>query len=189
MNKEGLNYVVNIKVSTRDKERFIKWLLLNYKFKALESERILTYLLEDDQLLNLTHFVNDITNCPRAISLSTTTVDEKPLVFYKSNVKSTNGMQAFHDLRLNNNETLYVKINLKECYNQLYYAVLESNSFLLKEDNNNSNHWTSINDELNINLRKQQKYYLQQKIDKALDENNKDDFIRLSNELKKITKV
>lgn len=169
---------MNVKVSNLNKRYFINMLLTKYKFKTRESEEILLYLLTDDILLNNTHFVDNITKCSRAISLSTTCVANKPFSFYKANINNTNGLQAYHDLRLNNKEPLYIKVNFSDRYNLLYQTVLEKNPHLISYESQEN-----IRDDLDSLLFKQQQHNIRHQIDLALDKNDKEQFISLSNKL------
>lgn len=168
---------MSIRVTTNEKKQFISKMLMNYSFKAIQSERILNYLLKDDTLLQLTHFVTTITGCPRAISISTTDVQNESIVFYKKTIKSSNGWQAYHDLRLNNDEQLFIKINMPQPYDNTYYKVLEKNPFKL--ESNDDNHFEQT-------ILKQQMNFLKQQIDFALDQEDKETFFRLTNKLKEI---
>lgn len=160
---------MNIKVNNKSKKRFIKQLIDEYKFDVHEVEMIFTYLLTDDTLLAQTHFVNDITLCPRAISLSL--LSKQSFCFVKGSIITNNSMQAYHDLRLNNDEQLFIKIEQIKRYDELYYAVLENNPFLTQY-------------EFNRHLIKRKKRILQQQIDEALDVKDKEAFTYLTNELK-----
>lgn len=167
---------MNIKVNIHDKKQFIKRLLSRHTFKAIQSESILQYLLKDNELLELTHFVKDISKSPRAIKMTTNDTPGEPIKFYKGNVNSSNGWQAYHDLRLNNREQVFIQINMLEQYDELFYAVLEKNPYIYEIEN--------FEYVLDIMKHKQQKDLLERQIDEALDENDQETFYHLSSLLK-----
>lgn len=175
---------MSIKVSLQDKFDFVNMLLAKYKFKVRESVRVFTYLLENPHYLKLVHFVNDITNCPRAISLSTTCVLDEPFIFHKANIRTTNGLQAFHDIRLNNDEPIYIKVNFSNQNSREYFAVVVDNPYNIYTYDYHTRHQIKKD---KIKLHNERINLLKQQIDKALDDNNKANFDYLVNKLKDMT--
>src|SRR5699024_1219328 len=102
-----------------------------YQLKKRESVWILNYLVNHSKILARVHFVRDAKFCPRGIMMSTYCSKDAPFRFYKNQLVTTDAEKAFHDIRLNRNDLLYIQLNFKNA-NQItiYAAVLEENPFI-----------------------------------------------------------
>src|SRR5699024_546532 len=124
---------------------------------------------------------------PRSIVFSTKCVQEEPFVYYKGIIKTLEPKKAYHDLRLNNTEAIYIKINLSNRYHHsLYYLVLEENPFLTTNTIKDETDEINATNLLDFILMTQNKKNLQQKIDQALDTNDLQSFMTLTSQLKGI---
>lgn len=177
-------------ISTHEKRDFIKWFLWHYQLKQFEATWILTYLMKHDHLLAQIHFVNEAKYCPRAVILSSDCSDQVPFLFYKGKIITDNPDKLFHDIRLHPDEQLYVQLNFKRSnQHPLYAGILENNPFSpvqrqrIKKDLETSR---ELFEHLQYDYRVKQ---LEIKIDEALDQKDKETFLRLTRELKKLQKI
>ncbi len=174
-------------ISIQNKRDFIKWFLKNFTLKKTEAIWILNYLIKKDKLLSKVSFVQDARFCPRAIILSSDCSNEIPFLFYKQQIITTDIDKFFHDIRLHQDEHIYIQLNFKHAkQNPFYVGILEENPFapieanVLKEDE-------CVSERLLKDLiRKQQLNKLKENIDRALDEKNEKKFKELVTELQKL---
>lgn len=176
-------------ISVQEKKEFIHWFLKNYQLKKLESRWILTYISQHRSVLRNTHFVLNANNCPRALFITAFCSLEPPFQFYKKPLMTKDPDKAFHDIRLNKDEPLFIQLNFhKKNQSYPYTAIIEDNPYdernevLEKEDR-----W--IADQLLYDLLLQrQRKDLHKRIDQALDHKDAQTFLQLTNELLKLKK-
>ncbi|MBA9027800.1 uncharacterized protein YpiB (UPF0302 family) [Peribacillus huizhouensis] len=174
-------------VSVNEKKDFIRWFLNHYQLKRRECVWILNYLMSHDQLMKKVHFVESAQYCPRGLIMSTHCVDEAPFRFYKSNIMTTDAEKSFHDIRLNRDEDIYIQLNFKSAYSSYHYAaVLEENPFMPKSTGSNERDKLMAERFLENSLATFQKERILKAIDKALDQNDKESFYSLTEELNKL---
>ncbi|MGM7682717.1 ReoY family proteolytic degradation factor [Cytobacillus sp. Hm23] len=176
-----------IPVSVNEKKDFIRWFLSNYQLKRRECVWILNYLMSHDQLMKHVHFVEQSQYCPRGIIMSTHCVDDVPFRFYKENVMTTDAEKSFHDIRLNREEEIYIQLNFRaSIHSPNYAAVLEENPYIPKQLHINEKDRILAERFLEDSITSFQKEKLLKLIDEALDCDDKDEFNRLTEILKKI---
>src|SRR5690625_3730247 len=177
---------MNISLTIQEKKFFIQCFLKHYELKKCECTWILEYLLTDDTRLNNIHFVSQAEYCPRAIIMTATCSDEIPFRFHKKHVITIDVDKSFHDLRLYQHKPMYLQINFYNSYqNPFYMAVLEENPYV-HEDIAMKKQDQIIDEQiLEKVLIDQRQTELKKKIDQALMENNRTDFIKLVDELNK----
>lgn len=178
---------MNTPVSIKEKKDFITWILNHLQFKRRESVWILHYLLGHKTILENIHFVNEAKFCPRGLIISSTCSDDVPFRYYKSHLVTTDPDKTFHDIRMNREQPLYIELNFKHAHlNKLYVSVLEENPylpedfFLSEEDKQHAHQF------LDQSVYLFQKEKLKTKIDAALDQGDKEEFLRLSEALKQL---
>lgn len=171
-------------ISTKDKQGFIKWFLQHYKMKRRESKWILEFLVDNDALLKNVHFVRDVKLCPKAIIISSVRSEGVPFIFYKENIITEDFEKLFHDLRLNQSESLYIQLNFhNSIQNALYVSILEENPYLpvdlviMEKDSSEAERI------LENTLFKKQKEFLRHKINLALDNSDKASFLEFGKQL------
>ena len=77
------------------------------------------------------HFVERAEFCPKALIISATDVDNVPFCFHKEKHVTMDAEKAFHDIRLNQHEEVYIQLNFTNSRsNPNYVAVLEDNPYL-----------------------------------------------------------
>lgn len=176
-----------VPVSVNEKKDFIRWFLSNYQLKRRECVWILNYLMSHDNLMRKVHFVELAKYCPRGIIMSTHCVDDVPFRFYKEKIMTTDAEKSFHDIRLNRDDDIYLQLNFKSSFHApQYVAVLEENPYLPKHLNENEQDKDYAEKILNQSVYIFKKNKLLKLIDQALDEQNKIEFDRLTEELKKL---
>ncbi|MDQ0228767.1 ReoY family proteolytic degradation factor [Metabacillus malikii] len=177
-------------VSVHEKKDFIRWFLNHYQLKRRECVWILNYLMSHDTLMEKVHFVEQAQYCPRGIIMSTHCVEEVPFRFYKENVMTTDAEKSFHDIRLNKEEELFIQLNFRAAYQSPQYAaVLETNPFIPEHLYGNDKDREVAEKLLEHSLETFQKQKLYELIDKALDEQNKQEFERLTAKLLQLSKL
>lgn len=113
------------------KKEFVRWFLKRYKLKRRECVWILNYLLSHEQILENVHFTDEAHYCPRAMIISTTKSESIPFRFYKGNLMTADAEKSFHDLRLHEDEKMYIQLNFPNSHSCPHYAsVREENPFL-----------------------------------------------------------
>ncbi|WP_430533995.1 ReoY family proteolytic degradation factor [Listeria rocourtiae] len=117
-------------ISIEDKKEFVRWLLNKHQMKIRESMWILNYIAGHDQIMKYVHFVDNAEGCPRGLVLTALGVDDEPFRFFKGNIVTTDPEKAFHDIRLNWDEDIYIQLHFPESLTSPRYAfVREDNPF------------------------------------------------------------
>lgn len=178
---------MNIQISLEAKKVFLSWFLDRYQLKRRESMWILNYLLNHDIVLNKVHFVEAVEKTPRGMMMSTTEMDSEPFLFYKNGTVFSDPEQAFHEVRLNWQEEMYVElIFLNPWKSAEYLTVLEDNPYYKWNETISVNLIEEVDlalETLSLTERKQNTLH---QIDLSLEEEDRERFIQLSNQLKEI---
>ena len=168
-------------VSVAAKKDFVRWFLKRYKLKRRECVWILNYLLSHEILLKNVHFTDEAHYCPRAMVISTTKSESIPFRFYKGNLMTADAEKSFHDLRLYEDEKMYIQLNFPDSHSCPHYAsVWEENPFLpsyLQVSEADRRIAQQLVEESIISMTEE---VLRKGIDEALDTNDKERFIALS---------
>lgn len=174
-------------VPVSDKKIFIRWFLKNHQLKRREGIWILNYLLSDERLLEQICFIEEAHYCPRAIVMSSVESKGVPFRFYKDNIMTSDVEKAFHDLRLNRDDVMYIQINFPNIPPpHVYLAVLEENPYMPKYLHISEKDRLIAEQLLKNSMRTFQEEKLLQDIDEALDQGDKERFFELSNLLQAI---
>ncbi|MCO6017725.1 MULTISPECIES: ReoY family proteolytic degradation factor [Carnobacterium] len=180
---------MSIKISLETKKAFLSLFLDRYQLKRRESMWIINYLLNHDVILSRVHFVEAVETTPRGMALSTVGTQEAPFQFYKEGTIFNDPEQAFHEVRLNWNDDLYVELFFQDQWQvPEYLAVLEDNPFHRWNDTISDQIKTDVEEALLTLTLAKQKTELLKKIDDALESQNKEDFIELSAALNSLEK-
>lgn len=163
------------------KKDFVRWFLKRYKLKRRECVWILNYLLSHEVLLENVHFTDEAHYCPRAMVISTTKSESIPFRFYKGNLMTADAEKSFHDLRLYENEKMYIQLNFPNSHSCPHYAsVREENPFLpsyLQVSEADKKLARKLVEESIVTMTEEM---LRKRIDEALDQNNEEHFLTLS---------
>lgn len=175
-------------VSVNAKREFLQWFLKHYQLKRRECVWILNYLLTKDEVMQNVHFVEQVQYTPRGLFMATECVDEQPFCFYKRHIRTTDAEKSFHDIRLNQDEEIYIELLFQSSYFvPKYRAVLEENPFVPKHLQVKESDRLQAERLLKFSIRQFEVTTLKQKIDDALDRHDYEQFIQLTERLKKIT--
>lgn len=167
------------------KKDFVRWFLKRYKLKRRECVWILNYLLSQEHLLENVHFTDEAHYCPRAMVMSTTDSDSIPFRFYKGNLMTADAEKSFHDLRLHPDDKMYIQLNFTNNHTCPQYAsVREENPFLPAYLQVSERDKQIAEQLLEESISKITTDNLMKKVDEALDANDKELFITLSDMLK-----
>ncbi|MEK4025410.1 ReoY family proteolytic degradation factor [Sporosarcina sp. FSL W7-1283] len=172
-------------VRMEDKVRFVKWLLDNHKMKKREVVWILNFMSGSKEIMKNVHFVDDAHHCPRALIISTTETDTVSFRFYKGQIMTADAEKAYHDIRLNKNDELFIGVNFPNKHkSSAYLSVLVENPYLPY----NKTHQVSPENEEMVNgiVGELEKINVLQEIDKALDNGDERLFADLCEILNKI---
>ncbi|MBN3555905.1 YpiB family protein [Fictibacillus nanhaiensis] len=176
-------------VSVLEKKDFIKWFLNHYQLKKRECVWLLNYLVSDDQLMEKVHFVEKAEYCPKAIIMSAQCTDGVPFRFYKQNVLTTDAEKSFHDIRLNQEEEIYLELNFNASrLTPEYASVLEENPHLPQNMSMDKKYGIWAEMVLEKSIETYRKNDIMAKIDAALDQKDYDSFTKWTNELKNLEK-
>lgn len=174
-------------ISVNEKKEFIRWFLNHYQLKRRECVWILNYLMSHDQLMEKVHFVEHAEFCPRGIIMSTQCVDDVPFRFYKDSILTTDAEKSFHDIRLNRDQEIYIQLNFKAVHKSHQYAlVLENNPYMPEHLEISDKDRELAEQFLQTSINNFQLEQIREKIDKALDRKDKEEFIMLSEQLNRI---
>lgn len=114
-----------------EKKDFLKSFLKQYELKRRECAWLLNYLMSDDNLMERVHFIEQAEQTPKALVISAQGVSTIPFSFRKNQHVTTDAEKAFHDIRLNQTEEIYIELHFKGAKSySLYLAVLEDNPYL-----------------------------------------------------------
>lgn len=171
-------------VTNLEKKAFVRWFLKRYDMKRRECVWILNYIVGHDHLLERIHFVEEAHFCPRAMVMSTTDSSGIPFRFYKGNLMTADAEKSFHDLRLNSDEDMYIQLNFPKIPpNPTYLAVLEENPFIPHYLQSNYADREVAERLLEESMKDFQEELLLKQIDEAIDSDNKELFLQLSEQL------
>jgi uncharacterized protein YpiB (UPF0302 family) len=174
-------------ISVNEKKEFIRWFLNHYQLKRRECVWILNYLMSHDQLMEKVHFVEHAEFCPRGIIMSTQCVDDVPFRFYKDSILTTDAEKSFHDIRLNRDQEIYIQLNFKAVHKSHQYAlVLENNPYMPEHLEISDKDRELAEQFLQTSIKNFQLEQIREKIDKALDRKDKEEFFMLSEQLNRI---
>jgi uncharacterized protein YpiB (UPF0302 family) len=172
-------------VSINEKRTFLKWLLRRRKLVNRETVRFLLELSESSRLLPIVHFVEDVSGSRRSMTLYEEQTSSD-FVYVKESVHTHDPEKAFHDLRINHEEELFVRVVLSDDRFALeYLSVLEDGPMTLEKVHR------SYGAAADAAIRESEKHYsvarLEQAINAALDQGDRTSFYRLSEQLKKLS--
>lgn len=128
------------KISTRDKQDFLKWFIETYEFESHENKWILELLLKQPEILEQVEFVKSVNDCPRSITMSTICSPKPEFVYKKNKLVTIDQDKAYHDLRLNFNVPVYLQLNYRgqeKCPNYGFISIdnpYENNHFNREKD-------------------------------------------------------
>ncbi|WP_188206014.1 ReoY family proteolytic degradation factor [Alkalibacillus aidingensis] len=174
-------------LSPIQKRAFIDWFMEHYSMPQRELVWLFDYMLKRDELLNNIHFVFEAHLCPRSMIISVQDHDNRPFRYYKEHVVTTEVEKAFHDIRMNPEESLFVEViypNVR--HSQEYMSVLEDNPYLPDDYYLKDKDYKAIDSFLDYVIQQQYVEKLKSKIDMALDKGDFQSFNYYSKRLKEL---
>lgn len=172
-----------------DKKAFLRGFLKQHQLKRRECAWLLNYLMNDDTLMERVHFLNRSEATPKALIISAQGIDQIPFSFRKSHHVTTDCEKAFHDIRLNQSEDIYIELHFQErstCSS--YLSVLEDNPYLPETQERANEFEKKAEAFLEETIRSFQTNKLNEEIDAALDAGDKEKFMLLTAQLNAIEK-
>lgn len=172
-------------VSISEKRAFLKWFLRRFELKSRECVWLLNYILSVDHTVNLLRFVDNVVDCPRAMIVSEKHTPDPPFIYRVRNVVTEQPEKAFHDLRLNTDEPVYIRLIFPDASRSAEYAaVLEENPY--ERADLERRFGEEAERVLNRACYLFQKNQLSEEIDRALDARDQDRFRALSSEWRSV---
>lgn len=172
-------------IALNEKKNFLKYFLNNFQLQKRECGWMLNYIYNHEDLLNNTHFVDDVKECQRAIVMSATCENDEPAFAGIIEGQGTiDAEKMFHYIRMNR-EDLYIQLNFHDkMKNEAFISVLEENPY--KQTKLSKKYGTEAKAFLDFCFESFRKDALMKEIDKALEEGNQEEFIRLSEEYRRL---
>ena len=178
---------MNIQISLEAKKNFIGWFLDRYQLKRRESMWILNYLLNHDIVLNKVHFVEAVDKTPRGMMMSATEMNSEAFLFYKNGTVFSDPEQAFHEVRLNWQEEMYIElVFLNPWKSAEYLTVLEDNPYYKWNETISMQLVEEVELALETFSLTERKQNTLHQIDLSLEKEDRERFIQLSKQLKEI---
>ncbi|WP_332693300.1 ReoY family proteolytic degradation factor [Halalkalibacter lacteus] len=170
-----------------DKKEFLKNFLQQFELKRRECAWLLNYLMSDNELMERVHFVEQAAHTPKALIISAKGVDSIPFSFHKEKHITTDAEKAFHDIRLNQTEDIYIELHFSgQRQYPPYLVVLEENPHVPENIELTVAFQKESEIVLDRSLRSFKKERLLNEIDIALDEQNKELFNELVEQLQRL---
>ncbi|ARK30324.1 ReoY family proteolytic degradation factor [Halalkalibacter krulwichiae] len=168
-----------------DKKEFLKSFLQQFELKRRECAWLLNYLMSDDELMERVHFVEQAAHSPKALIISAKGVDSIPFSFHKEKHITTDAEKAFHDIRLNQHEDIYIELHFNGAKQYPpYLVVLEDNPHIPENMELAAAFQREAELLLERSIRTFRKEQLLAEIDRALDHQNEAYFRILVEQLK-----
>lgn len=174
-------------VSVDEKKEFLRWFLSHHQCKSGDASSLLRYILVHDEILKNVKFTSNVECCDKSIIVSTTCSSLTSFQFVKKGQITYSVSKAFHDLRLNPDETVYIAIYFKKWkLNYRYAVVLEDGP--VEEHYTTQDHLNSLLAEIALDqvIRRQRVKQLYDEIDQALENRDHSRFLELTGELNRL---
>jgi uncharacterized protein YpiB (UPF0302 family) len=141
--------------------------------------------MNDDQLLSLLKFVQSNAVCPRAMVIRTKTVPGRAFLYRKESVETHLTEKAFHDVRLNQDEPIYVQLIFPgSAHSVPYLSILEDNPYeSLQINERYGTQATQVLSHMEQSFMKEKLY---REIDQALEVGDQKRFHQLASQLKDV---
>lgn len=178
---------MNSSVSNMDKKHFLKWVTKKFVMKRREALWILDYLFNHNLMLEKTHFVENVEKTPRGIYMSVAGNEKPDFRFYKNGHTFEDGMQAFHEVRLNWSSPLYIEIDIDDAWQYSeYLSILEDNPYASWNDSISDELSEKVDDALTFETLNLVKEQIMKEIDQSLVDGNEEAFHSLTEAMKDI---
>ncbi|WP_239254535.1 ReoY family proteolytic degradation factor [Listeria ilorinensis] len=162
-------------ISVDEKKEFIRWLISTHQMKMREAMWVLNYIAGHDQIMEYVHFVDDLEGVPRGLVLSAQGVENEPFRFSKGDVTTSDPEKAFHDIRLNWDEELFIKLHFEGALSSPEYALVRDENPYLEVKLDKKEQQLAVKF-LNQSLADFSRAKLLEAIDEALDNRDEETF-------------
>ncbi|MEI5992577.1 ReoY family proteolytic degradation factor [Candidatus Enterococcus mansonii] len=174
-------------VNVSEKKEFLIWFVNNVSFSQREVLWILNYLINHEAILNNVHFIERAEKTTRGIKITSSEMDDEPIKLFITNKEFTDTDQIFHEIRMNWKEALYVECIFEDSWqNGQYLSILEDNPYARWNEQVSEDVVENINNFFAHEEKQAKIDFLYRQIDLALEENNHEAFLELSNELNRL---
>ncbi|MCK0472106.1 ReoY family proteolytic degradation factor [Halalkalibacter sp. APA_J-10(15)] len=174
-------------ISISEKKEFLKQFLAEFELKRRECTWLLNFLMSDDDLMKYVHFVEKAAHTPKGLIISAKGVDHLPFSFHKQHHVTTDTEKAFHDIRLNQSEDVYIELHFRGANRYSpFLTVLEENPYVPDDVELTKAYDKAATFILQRSLISYRRERLTREIDHALDKKDQDRFKMLLMELKKL---
>ncbi|ADG81899.1 YpiB family protein [Thermincola potens] len=167
------------------KRDFIRWFLGKHQLKSPEAARLLRFILENDHILKKVRFVENIRYYSDAVLISSTDSNTIPYILRLENQYYFDVEEFIHCLTASPPNRLYVWLSFNKDFICSFCPHMQeksaSGSLTRRQIRNLEREITE-----QILLRESAEQKLLELIDKALDKGSKEEFFRLTHQLKKI---
>ncbi len=141
--------------------------------------------MNDDALMERVHFINRSDSTPKALVISAQGIEQIPFSFRKKHHVTTDCEKAFHDIRLNQTEEIYIELHFQDRSSDSHYlSVLEDNPFLPETKEKADEIEREAVAFLDDSIRKFQIEKLNAEIDQALDVGDKKNLYEANRSIK-----
>lgn len=176
-------------VNVAEKKEFLIWLVNNISFSQREVVWILNYLINHEAILNNVHFVEQASKATRGLKITSNEMEDEPIGLFLSGKNFTDTDQIFHEIRMNWKEALYIECVFDSSWqNSQYLSILEDNPYARWNEQVSEEVVESINDFFAYEEKQAKIDLLYSQIDSALEDNNHEAFLELTNELNRLNK-
>ena len=166
-----------------EKHAFIRYLVAQHTYKQKKAIWVLNFLAHNEIYLDDVRFVEDITDCPRSLILSTHEMNTPVLLYRDKNGETIVPEEIIRRIQNSIGSPLYVQANFPNWQgNKRYLRVLEENPFI--DTLPYQDELTRCTEEIIENVQKELlKQQLAKEIDFALDSKNEMLFDALTKKL------
>ena len=176
-------------VNIADKKEFLIWLVNNVSFSQREVLWILNYLINHEAILNNVHFIEQADKAVRGLKVTAKEMDDEPIRLFLSGKEFIDTDQIFHEIRMNWKEALYIECIFDGSWqNSQYLSILEDNPYARWNEQVSEEVIESINDFFAHEEKQAKVDLLYCQIDLALEDNDYEAFLELTDELNRLKK-
>ncbi|ALS00612.1 hypothetical protein ATZ33_04260 [Enterococcus silesiacus] len=176
-------------VNVAEKKEFLVWLVNNISFSQREVLWILNYLINHEAILNNVHFIEQADKAIRGLKVTSKEIEDDPIRLFLSGKEFTDTDQIFHEIRMNWKEALYVECIFDGSWqNSQYLSILEDNPYARWNEQVSEDVIESINEFFAHEEKQAKLNLLYGQIDLALEDNNYEAFLELTDELNRLKK-
>ncbi|ARK32847.1 YpiB family protein [Halalkalibacter krulwichiae] len=177
-------------ISTSEKSSFLKWFLSAHQLKHKDAKMLIEYLLKQHPILENLTFTNSLKLNEKTIVISSMQSDQPGFIYYNGKRKTEDISKALGDLMTNPADKVYILLHFygKQA-NPRYQQLLEpSTNYFVRHKQ-----FQEYSKETNLLIEKalieQEIKNVREQIDAALDQNDKQLFIKLVERLQELKEL